>query len=108
MSFVTVTCASRSSPVLPSPAAVLASGAMVWASSCSAFSATTTSPTNNWSALAGTLAAAFRTFKEQVIGDSPFLYWRLDETSGTTMPGPEQGRKPAGPGLLAGWARPAR
>jgi hypothetical protein len=36
------------------PAAVLASGAMVWQSSYSAFSATTASPTNNWSA--GTVA----------------------------------------------------
>lgn len=38
------------------PAAVLASGGMVWASSYSAFSATTSSPTNNWSA--GTVALA--------------------------------------------------
>jgi camelysin-like metallo-endopeptidase len=36
------------------PAAVIASGAMVWQSSYSAFSATTASPTNNWSA--GTVA----------------------------------------------------
>lgn len=32
------------------PAAVLASGAMVWASSYSAFSATTTNPSSNWAA----------------------------------------------------------
>lgn len=38
------------------PAAVLASGAIVWQSSYSAFSATTTNPTNNWSA--GTVALA--------------------------------------------------
>lgn len=36
------------------PAAVIASGGMVWASSYSAFSATTANPTNNWSA--GTVA----------------------------------------------------
>ena len=36
------------------PMAVLASGGMVWQSSYSAFSATTASPTNNWSA--GTVA----------------------------------------------------
>ena len=36
------------------PAAVLASGGMVWASSYSAFSATTASPTNNWTS--GTVA----------------------------------------------------
>src|SRR3954468_7650065 len=36
------------------PMAVLASGGMVWQSSYSAFSATTSSPTNNWSA--GTVA----------------------------------------------------
>jgi len=36
------------------PMAVLASGALVWQSSYSAFSATTASPTNNWSA--GTVA----------------------------------------------------
>jgi hypothetical protein len=36
------------------PAAVLASGAMVWQSSYSAFSATAANPTNNWSA--GTVA----------------------------------------------------
>jgi hypothetical protein len=36
------------------PLAVVASGAMVWQSSYSAFSATTASPTNNWSA--GTVA----------------------------------------------------
>ena len=38
------------------PAALLASGAMVWQSSYSAFSATTSNPTNNWSA--GTVALA--------------------------------------------------
>ena len=38
------------------PAAVLISGAMVWQSSYSAFSATTSNPTNNWSA--GTVALA--------------------------------------------------
>ncbi len=38
------------------PAAVLASGGMVWASSYSAFSATASNPTNNWSA--GTVALA--------------------------------------------------
>jgi hypothetical protein len=38
------------------PAAVLASGGMVWASSYSAFSATTVNPTNNWSS--GTVALA--------------------------------------------------
>ena len=36
------------------PAAVIASGGMVWASSYSAFSATTASPTNNWTS--GTVA----------------------------------------------------
>ena len=36
------------------PAAILASGGMVWASSYSAFSATTVNPTNNWSS--GTVA----------------------------------------------------
>ncbi len=36
------------------PVAVIASGAMVWQSSYSAFSATTASPTNNWTA--GTVA----------------------------------------------------
>lgn len=38
------------------PAALLASGAMVWQSSYSAFSATTSNPTNNWTA--GTVALA--------------------------------------------------
>lgn len=38
------------------PAAVLASGGMVWASSYSAFSATTVNPTNNWTS--GTVALA--------------------------------------------------
>lgn len=38
------------------PAAVLVSGGMVWASSYSAFSATTATPTNNWSS--GTVALA--------------------------------------------------
>src|SRR4051794_4529260 len=38
------------------PAAVLASGALVWQSSYSAFSATTSNPTNNWTA--GTVALA--------------------------------------------------
>ncbi len=38
------------------PAAVLISGAMVWQSSYSAFSATTSNPTNNWAA--GTVALA--------------------------------------------------
>jgi hypothetical protein len=38
------------------PAAVIASGAMVWQSSYSAFSATASNPTNNWSA--GTVALA--------------------------------------------------
>jgi len=36
------------------PAAVIASGGMVWASPYSAFSATTASPTNNWTS--GTVA----------------------------------------------------
>ena len=36
------------------PAAILASGGLVWASSYSAFSATTSNPTNNWTA--GTVA----------------------------------------------------
>lgn len=38
------------------PAAILASGGMVWASSYSAFSATTANPTNNWTS--GTVALA--------------------------------------------------
>ena len=38
------------------PAAVIASGGLVWASSYSAFSATTASPTNNWTS--GTVALA--------------------------------------------------
>jgi hypothetical protein len=38
------------------PAALLASGGMVWAASYSAFSATTSNPTNNWTA--GTVALA--------------------------------------------------
>ena len=53
MSFLTIT---RKQLVAGAaiPAAVLASGAMVWQSSYSAFSATSASPTNNWSA--GTVA----------------------------------------------------
>jgi hypothetical protein len=54
MSVLTSRGAKRLVAVAAVPAAVLASGAMVWQSSYSAFSATTSSPTSNWSA--GTVA----------------------------------------------------
>lgn len=56
MSFKSTLTSKRFVAAAVIPAAVLASGGMVWASSYSAFSATTSNPTNNWTA--GTVVLA--------------------------------------------------
>jgi hypothetical protein len=56
MSFKTSITSKRFVAAAVIPAAVLASGGMVWASSYSAFSASTSNPTSNWTS--GTVALA--------------------------------------------------
>jgi signal peptidase I len=45
-----------------------------------AFTKTTSNPTSTLAA-----ASTFYPYKSEVLGDSPYLYWKLDETSGTAI-----------------------
>jgi glucose/arabinose dehydrogenase/PKD repeat protein len=108
---VTITVASAGTPVVAAPPVVTGTpqvGGTLTASDGTWTSATAVSLSRQWQRCSAPTGA---TYKDAVLADSPLAYWRLGETSGTTV-GDSSGNSRSGsyaggvslaqPGALAG------